>query len=48
MDATLNSYLNAGVKAMDAGMFDQALDSLTDALNRARVLEDLAGEMLAL
>ena len=48
MDATLNSHLNAGVKAMDAGMFDQALDSLTDALNRARTLEDSAGEMLAL
>jgi tetratricopeptide (TPR) repeat protein len=48
MDATLNSYLNAGVKAMDAGMYDTALDSLTDALNRARVLEHSPGEMLAL
>ena len=48
MDATLNSYLNAGVKAMDAGMYELALDSLTDALNRARVLEDGAGEMLSL
>lgn len=48
MDTTLQSHLNAGLKALSAGMGEDALASLTEALHRARDTGSGHGEMLAL